>query len=104
MNRQGITAISGLLASSFLLLGPCGCAGPGPEVLEVSWDGVPDRPWPGPELWANRVQDWEVRGERLEAVLSRPMRTAHFLALQTDPGRGSIAIDLEMGLGAPEAN
>jgi hypothetical protein len=92
-----------LLASSSLLVGNLGCGGPGPEAVELNWGGVPDRPWPGPELWANRVQDWEVRGGLLKAVLSLPMRTASLLTLQTDPGLGDFSITMEMGLGSPTA-
>jgi len=87
-----------LLLTPTLLLANLSCVGPDAGDVELSWDGVPDRPWPGPELWANRTQDWEVRGERLEAVLSRPMRTAFLLTLQTDPSLGDLSITVDMGM------
>ena len=51
-------------------------AGGGPAF--VDWAGVPDRVWAGPDLWANRLQDWRVRGGKLECVegrVAKPRRT-----------------------------
>jgi len=86
----------GLGVFPFLL----GCDGAGSGGLDLSWSGVPDRPWPGPDLWANRVQDWAVDGERLVAIGSLPMRTAHVLTWETDPHRGEVLLRVEMGLEA----
>ena len=46
------------------------------------WSQQPDRIWAGPQYWANRLQDWQVRGGRLECVENseaRPMRVIHLL-------------------------
>ena len=43
---------------------------------------TPDRPWPGPEWYANRVQDWRIREGRLECVTNQArlgLRTVHLL-------------------------
>lgn len=88
-----------LVAGPFLLsafLG--GCRGPGSFGLELEWSGVPDRPWPGPDLWANRTQDWEVREGRLWARQSLPMRTAGLLTARVMPERGDVTLTLRMGL------
>lgn len=98
MSRSWIDGVVRSLASASLLLLTLSCAGPDPGDMALSWAGVPDRPWPGPELWANRVQDWAVRGERLEAVGSLPMRTAFLLTRELNPGKGDILISVEMGL------
>ena len=43
-----------------------------PTELSIDWAGLPDRVWAGEDLWANRLQDWRVRGGRLECVEARP--------------------------------
>jgi alkaline phosphatase D len=65
--------------------------------MEVSWAGVPDRPWAGPALWTNRLQDWEVRAGRLEASVGLPMRTAHILTARTNLDRGGLEVVVELG-------
>ena len=49
-----------------------------PVAVLADWAGVPDRVWAGPNLWANRLQDWRVRGGKLECVegaVNKPLRT-----------------------------
>ena len=79
-----------------LAIGSCG--GAGSTSLDLHWDKVADRPWPGPELWANRLQDWEVREGKLRAISSLPMRTAHLLTRRSVPEAGEILATLKMGL------
>ena len=66
--------------------------------MDLSWDGVPDRPWAGPVVWANRLQDWRVRDGRLEAAVGQPMRTAHILTARTIPARGGIEVAVGLGI------
>ena len=42
------------------------CGGGAKSDLHASFAKTPDRPWPGPEYWANPWQDWRVQGGRLE--------------------------------------
>ncbi|MGW8264954.1 MAG: alkaline phosphatase D family protein [Longimicrobiales bacterium] len=103
MNHRGPPLFAILLLTPSLLFADLGCVGPDAGEVELSWEGVPDRPWAGPKLWANRIQDWEVKGERLESSLPLPLRTAFLLTLQTDPDLGDLSITAEMGLGSPGA-
>ena len=94
---------AGLLLSS----GRAGCQGAQPSKLDLSWESVPDRPWPGPQLWANRLQDWEVRDGKLRVESALPMRTAHILTVRSAPEAGEILVTLRMGfsdLGEVEAD
>ena len=75
-----------------------GCQGSRSASLNLHWEEVTDRPWPGPELWANRLQDWEVRDGKLWVVGSLPMRTAHILTRRSAPEVGEISVTLRMGL------
>ena len=69
---------------------------PAPPPISVDWSGVPDRVWAGPDLWANRLQDWRVRGGRLECVESRPgkpRRTViHAGVRLAEPGEFAAAV------------
>jgi hypothetical protein len=63
--------------------------------FSADWSATPDRPWAGPDFWANRLQDWEVRGGRLQTRLiptPRPIRTVHRLttAVREEPGNFSL--------------
>lgn len=69
-----------------------------------SWDDSSDRPWVGPNLWANRLQDWQVRDGRLESRVSLPMRTVHLLTARVEPAPGALRVEVRLGrLGGPEA-
>ena len=32
------------------------------------WDSLPNQVWAGPGYWANRLQDWEVQGNRVQCI------------------------------------
>lgn len=33
-----------------------------------NWNNTPDQTWAGPGYWANRLQDWEVRNNRVQCI------------------------------------
>ena len=75
--------------------------------VAVSWEGAADRVWAGPDLWANRLQDWRVRGGRLECVEGRaaePRRTVHHTGVRLrEPGEmtASVVVHRLFGRAAP---
>ena len=90
----------GRLAASIMVLAVAGC-GPGAgSDLDLEWGGLRDRPWAGAHLWANRLQDWEVRDERLRVRASLPMRTVHILTRRGAPERGEFTLRAQVGLEA----
>ncbi len=97
MKRDLCTGVVLRLAVALFLF-PILCCDGQPGGLYLSWNEVPDRPWPGRDLWANRVQDWAVSGGRLEAVHDLPMRTAHLLTRRGRPERGEIVARMSTGL------
>ncbi|MCK5272019.1 MAG: alkaline phosphatase D family protein [Sedimentisphaerales bacterium] len=69
--------------------------------FQGSWSHVQDRVWVGPEYWANRLQDWQVSGGRLECVEARavkPMRTIHLLTHSLSDKHGDFIIKVRTGL------
>lgn len=62
-----------------------------------NWASTPDRPWAGADFWANRLQDWQLSGGRLQTRLglaARPLRTVHRLttAVREEPGNFSLSV------------
>jgi hypothetical protein len=47
---------------------------PGPSFVSA-FDRTPDRPWIGPEYWANPLQDWRVTAGALECIKAGPNRS-----------------------------
>ncbi len=55
-----------------------------------AWPAAVERIWAGPEYWANRLQDWRVRGGRLECTAAAADRNVHLLVRQAGPLAGDI--------------
>jgi len=59
------------------------------------------RSWIGPEYWANRLQDWQIRDGRLECLENRetkPMRTVHLLTRRIAERQGNFTASVKTGL------
>ena len=84
------------LATPLLCLALAAC-GDGLSGVTESWDDSPDRLWVGPNLWANRLQDWQVRDGRLESRVALPMRTVHLLTARVEPTSGALRVEVRLG-------
>ncbi len=65
---------------------------------------APDRRWVGPELLANRLQDWRIADHWLECVEGRPrnpVRTCALLTREIDPTQGGFTIRTEVRGSSP---
>ena len=49
------------------------------------WHLMPDMVWTGPEFWANRWQDWEIRSGHLRCNIAGPNRNIQLLTHQLQP-------------------
>lgn len=70
------------------------------------WSSSPDGIWVGPELWANRLQDWEVVDGKLLCINSKPMRTVHLTTRKATEERGNInvSVNIEIKKGSSYVN
>jgi alkaline phosphatase D len=74
-----------VLLFSFCLISPLSYSATpaqGTQALVEDWSGIRYRRWVGPNLWANRLADWEVRDEALMPACgdpSLPVRTVHVI-------------------------
>lgn len=99
-------------ASALLLVlsascGPLALESPIPEIgFESDWAAHPDRTWIGEQYWANRLQDWRLRGDEAQCVEGRPrngVRTLHLLTHFLEGGdrdgsfRAAVTIDAAAG-------
>lgn len=71
------------------------------EAFHSAWRADVERPWVGPEYWANRLQDWRISNGRLECVESRaakPMRTVHLLTHRLSENTGWLEMSVRTGV------
>ncbi|MDY7108829.1 MAG: alkaline phosphatase D family protein [Planctomycetota bacterium] len=68
--------------------------------FQADWAEAPDRPWVGPDCWANRLQDWRIRDGRLECTETRylSMRTVHLLTHRLGDRSGGFGTTVRTGL------
>ena len=63
-----------------------------------NWNSSPDRVWPGPGYWGNRLQDWEVRDGRVNCILqSKPRRTLHRVGTSIRGNGGNFSLSVRTG-------
>lgn len=64
------------------------------------WDAASDRIWTGPGYWGNRLQDWEVRNNRVNCILTaaKPRRTLHRIGTSMRGNGGDFTLTVRTGL------
>jgi alkaline phosphatase D len=86
------------LTTGAVILMTVGCIGDAVDTQFTSaWSTSPDRPWAGPDYWANRLQDWEVRNDKLRCIIPGPMRTVHLLTRRLGDSRGEFTLSVRTG-------
>ena len=88
-----------------LLLGGLAPFASGVDSSEKPLAQLSDRPWPGPEIYANRIQDWRVKDGRLECLTAAKgagFRTAHLLTSRA-PSDGDTTFGLRVVVFPPDS-
>jgi hypothetical protein len=71
-------------------------------MFKDTWAASPDRPWPGADWYANRVQDWRVRAGQVECVYGDDRlagRTLHLLTRRVSPaGQEPVGLEVNIAL------
>lgn len=63
------------------------------------WQHQPNRIWVGPDMWANRLQDWRLEDGKLQCInTSLGLRTVHLLTHQIGGSKGSVKLEISLGL------
>ncbi len=89
MNRIGFLSASSLMTIGIFLLFTT-CTRYSGNGFHSSWEKYPDNVWVGPELWANRLADWEVKSGRLTCNSALPMRTVYLLTRRLSSEEGNF--------------
>ena len=55
------------------------------------------RAWLGPDYWANPLQDWRRRGERIECHAAGGDRNVFWLTREIAPGAASYRMSVRLG-------
>ena len=98
MRASILTSFCGL--SMGLMLASCSPSEEPSSGFRSDWHTQADRPWAGPDFWANRLPDWELAGGRLQttpAAEGRPMRTLHLVTRRMTPTPGTLRMQVEAG-------
>lgn len=70
------------------------------EVHHFADLGDTDRTWIGEDFFANRLQDWRIRGGRLECAAGakrNPLRAAHLLTTALSSAEGTLSASVTTG-------
>lgn len=65
------------------------------------WRNTSERYWLGRNFWGNRLQDWRLRGSRLECLQAGPgkqVRTVHLITREVIDKKGDIHISVRTGV------
>lgn len=60
------------------------------------WGQSLDRVWLGPDLWANPMQDWQMKDGHVECVNAALDRNVHLLTHQVGAQRGNITMSVKI--------
>ena len=74
------------------------------DAFEKDWTSHIDRTWIGPEFWANRLQDWEIKNgfvQCIESSKKAPLRTLSLITGSTILKGDSLKLAVEIHLEKP---
>ncbi len=66
--------------------------------IGINFDEVNDRIWIGQDFWAIPLEDWQVKGGRVECRSNIPEARVHLLTQVLSPENGEFQISARMGL------
>ncbi|MCI0461068.1 MAG: alkaline phosphatase D family protein [Gemmataceae bacterium] len=67
------------------------------QEFSASFANTHDRIWVGPTLWANPMEDWQIRGGRLECLSAGPNRNVHALTAELLRKHGTFSTSVLVG-------
>ncbi|TAM82752.1 MAG: twin-arginine translocation signal domain-containing protein [Acidobacteria bacterium] len=84
-------------ATAVSLLGPSQAVAAGENVFRSAWPPQAERPWAGPEYWANPLEDWRIRNGRLECIGAGGDRNVFLLTHDVSSREGTLAMSVRVG-------
>ena len=68
-----------------------------PVSFHSEWQQDAERVWPGPEYWANPLQDWRIRRGRLECISPGGDRNVALLTREVASRSGDLHLQVHLG-------
>lgn len=68
------------------------------------WHLLPDMTWTGEDLWAQRLQDWQIRGGKLRCLSQGNDRTVHVLTHQVADGSKPLRLVVDLSFATNPAD
>lgn len=90
LNSSSIMKNTGIYLVFVLFILFSGCSKTQRLRYNSDWINSPDGVWAGPELWANRLQDWKVENGKLVCINTKPMRTVHLTSRRLADIKGNF--------------
>ncbi len=87
--------VTGVVLLAVIMLQGCSTASGG-AIAHQFTEGV-TRPWVGPELWTNPMEDWQLRDGRIEVLRGGGNRNVHLLTGQIKKGGGPFEMSVKIG-------
>ncbi len=101
MNRRSFVKRAGATALSATALGVSGAAlksePEGGSSFQSAWPADAERAWPGPDFWPNPLQDWRLRGGRLECFSAGEDRNVALLTHRVAERQGELSMSVRCG-------
>lgn len=94
--RQFITDSAAVAAGALLARASLTHAQEAAPEFRTSTHNDLDRLWLGPDLWANPMQDWRIKGGRIECVNAAPGRNVHSLTRELVDREGDLKISVRV--------
>ncbi len=67
------------------------------NVFKSAWDPAVERPWIGPEYWANPMQEWRLRDGRIENIVAGGDRNVFLLTREIVDRPGDLSMSVRLG-------
>ncbi|MBL4746385.1 MAG: alkaline phosphatase D family protein [Flavobacteriaceae bacterium] len=71
---------------------------PAHNTFKSNFEGLATRTWIGPQYWANPLQDWQIKNDRIECLVSNENRNIHHLTRQLGEKTGTLDMKVSLGL------
>ena len=84
-----------LVSAAVLALLSFGCSSA--NSFQSAWDPAVERPWIGPEYWANPLQEWRLRGGRMENIVAGGDRNVFLLTREVADRPGDLSLSVRLG-------
>ncbi len=97
MNKFFSTGRTAVMAVFFISIFAFSSCNSGKDSLVSNFEHIQQRPWIGPEYWANPLQDWQLNDGRIECIVSGGDRNLFLLTRELDDSHTGFQTSVKIG-------